>query len=196
MGADPLTMMLIAGAAGSVLDGVAAGKAGKANQSIHRRNADILRMRAKEFESAAEKNADLLRDRNKKKLSSDSVKYMKSGVELAGSPLEVLGDSALEMEFEAQLMTHEGVLKAYETNVQASMEEYEGQMAAWRGKQQKNAAFMKAGISALGAAYSGGMFSGGPATNTVGSTLGPQAYGSSANATIMNSGQAMPGFVY
>lgn len=190
MGADPLTMMLIAGAAGSVLDGVAAGKAGKANQSIHQRNADILRMRAREFESAAEKNADLLRDRNKKKLSSDSVKYMKSGVELAGSPLEVLGDSALEMEFEAQLMTHEGVLKAYETNVQASMQEYEGQMAAWRGKQQKNAAFMKAGISALGAAYSGGMFSGGPAT------LGPQVYGSSANATIMNSGQAMPGFVY
>tara|TARA_R110000787_G_scaffold55425_3_gene127959 strand:- start:5271 stop:5858 length:588 start_codon:yes stop_codon:yes gene_type:complete len=174
MGADPLTMMLIAGAAGSVLDGVAAGKAGKANQSIHRRNADILRMRAKEFESAAEKNADLLRDRNKKKLSSDSVKYMKSGVELAGSPLEVLGDSALEMEFEAQLMTHEGVLKAYETNVQASMQEYEGQMAAWRGKQQKNAAFMKAGISALGAAYSGGMFSGTAAT-TAGTTAGAGA---------------------
>lgn len=159
MGADPFTIMAIAGAASSVVKGIAAGNAGKANQGIHNYNATVLRMEKESRLARAKYEADLLRDKGKRKLSSDNTAYMKSGVEVAGSPVEVLGAQAADIELDALFKVHKGELEGWELENQAAQQEYMGEMAAWRGRQQKKAAFGSAAISLVGAAWgaSGGM---------------------------------------
>jgi hypothetical protein len=159
MGADPLTIMMFSSAVGGVMDGITAGRVGAANQAIHNRNADILRMRANEFVSAANREADMDRDKGKRLLADQSTDYLKSGVEVAGSPVEVLGVNAAEIEYDAQITMHGGKVQAYEARTQAANEEYQGRVARWRGNQQKSLAFGKAGMSLVGAAWgaSGGL---------------------------------------
>jgi hypothetical protein len=178
MGADPFTIMAITAAASSVVGGMGAAKAGKANQAIHNHNASILRMRANEFVSAAAKQADLERDQNKRLLAKNATTVYKSGVEMAGSPVEVLGEQAGIMEWDAQMTKYKGKLQAWEAETEAANQEYMGSMAAWRGKQQKKAAFISAGISLAGAAYgSFGGFGGNSATAGISPTAAPTMSG-------------------
>ena len=178
MGADPFTIMMLAGAAGGVMDGIAAGKAGAANQAIHNRNADILRMRANEFVSAANRQADMERDKGKRFLAQQSTDYLKSGVEAAGSPVEVLGENAAEIEYDAQLTMHGGKMKAYEAMTEAANQEYQGRVARWRGNQQKGMAFAKAGMSVIGASF--GAFSSG--ISTPGNSMTALRYGTNVGS--------------
>ena len=153
MGADPFTIMAFAAAANSVVSGIGAAKAGKANKAVHDHNASILRQRANEYIKNASYNADMLRDREKRLLAKNATMALKSGVEIAGSPLEVLGQNAADIEHDAQLEKHKGKLQAWEAQTEAANQEYMGAMADWRGKQQKRAAFMSAGISFVGGVY-------------------------------------------
>lgn len=161
MSADPFTIMMLASAAAGVMDGIAAGKAGKANKAIHDRNAASLRAQADHMEQNYRYRADLIRDKNKRKMSADAVKYNKSGVEVAGSPIEVLGDNALGMELDAKLTEYEGVIKGHDLRNQAATQDYMGRMSDWQGKMKKKMAFGKAAVSVVGAAW--GAYGGAPA---------------------------------
>lgn len=192
MSADPFTIMAIASAASSVVGGIGAAKAGQANQAIHNRNASIMRMRANEFVSAANQQADMERDKNKRLLAANATRAMKSGVEMAGSPVEVLGEQAGIMEWDAQMTQHQGKIRAWEAQTEARNQEYMGSMAAWRGQQQKSQAFMSAGFSLAGAAYSsfGGMGGG-----TSSYTAAPgTSYGPSWGGEFGGSGSSLMGW--
>ena len=154
MGADPLTIMMIASAAGSIAQGIGAANAGKANRGIHNYNASVIRVQKQNELKRAAYEADLLRDKGKSVLASNRTQISKSGIEIAGSPLQVLGDNAANIEFDALMKYYGGELNAYELENQAKNEEYMGEMAAWRGKQQRSAAFVGAAISLIGAGYS------------------------------------------
>lgn len=191
MSADPFTIMAIASAASSVVGGMGAAKAGAANQAIHNHNASILRMRANEFVSAAAKQADMERDKNKRLLAKNATTVYKSGVEMAGSPVEVLGEQAGIMEWDAQMTKYEGKLKGWEAQTEAANQEYMGAMAAWRGKQQKRAAFMSAGISLAGAAY--GSFGGASSSSSYTAASGT-SYGSSWGGEFGGTGSSLMGW--
>jgi hypothetical protein len=153
MGADPFTIMMIASAASSVVGGLAADKAGKVNQQVHNNNAMILRQGAKDALNRKAYEADLLRDRLAQEKAQNYVKYQKSGVEVAGSPIEVLGKMAGDMEFDAQMVKYEGTIQQYDLMQQAAVQEYQGRVARWKGKQEKTTGMVMAGISLAGAAY-------------------------------------------
>lgn len=183
MGADPFTIMAFATAASSVVSGIGAAKAGKANKAVHDHNASILRQRANEYIKNASYNADMLRDREKRLLAKNATMAFKSNVEIAGSPLEVLGQNAADIEHDAQLEKHKGKLQAWEAQTEAANQEYMGAMADWRGKQQKRAAFMSAGISFAGGVWgaTGGSLAGG--VSTPGNVATAFRYGTNIGST-------------
>lgn len=58
--------------------------------------------------------AEELRSKNRRKLSSIRAAYGSSGLELSGSPLEVLSDSAIEMALDERRVEYEGEVTARE----------------------------------------------------------------------------------
>ena len=184
MGADPLTMMLIASAVGSVAQGIGAGKAGKANRGIHNYNASVIRVQKQNELKRAAYEADLLRDKGKSVLASNRTQISKSGIEIAGSPLQVLGDNAASIEFDALMKYYGGELNAYELENQARNQEYMGEMAAWRGKQQKNAAFAGAAVSLMGAGFA--QYASAASTVTAPSAGAGAGFGSGSSTFGMN----------
>tara|TARA_R110000822_G_scaffold98351_6_gene222537 strand:+ start:171 stop:734 length:564 start_codon:yes stop_codon:yes gene_type:complete len=164
---DPVTMMLITTAASSVMGGIQAKAAGKANQAMAEHNAANSRNRAKEAQNKAAFDAARLRERGRGVLSSQRTAYNKAGVEVEGSPLEVLGDTAANIELDAALAHYGGEMDARAHLSNAAAQQYEGRISAWKGKQAFNAGLVTAGGSMLGAAYTGGMF------DSVGAAQGP-----------------------
>jgi len=178
MGADPFTIMAIASAASSVAGGFAADSAGKANRDMHNYNATVLRLNKESELQRAKYEADLLRDKGKEFIARNRVAISKSGVEVAGSPLEAIGENATAIEFDALMKAYEGELKAWELEGQAAQQEYMGQIAAWRGKQQKRSAMISAGTSLIGAAWGG--------ITTPGNVATALRYGTNVGSTQTN----------
>ena len=159
MSGDPLTMMLISTAAQSVMSGMAANQAGKANAAIARHNAQLQRNQAEAARAKAAFDANEIRRKGLRITSQGRTSYAKGGVEIAGTPVEVLGQIAADVEFDAQAQMYDGELAANNYLSQASMSEYEGRVARFRGKSQMQSSMIGAGVSLIGAGFSSGTLS-------------------------------------
>ena len=157
MSGDPVTMMLIAKGVETVMSGMAANSAGKANQIVAQQNAEVLRRQANNARLKAIFDANLQRKKGMASLARGKVGFLKGGVALTGSPVEVLGEAAADFEFQAKTTQYGGELDATNFEDQARMTEYGGRVAAWRGKSQQRQAFIGGGISLIGAGFSSGV---------------------------------------
>ena len=169
MGADPLTMMMIASAVTSVAGGMAAKSAGKANAAVNQYNAAVLRRDATIKEKAAMSEAELLNERGKRIIATAGTKYLKSGVEITGSPVAVLGNMAADIKRDELNVLYKGELESLALENQARGQEYQARIAIQQGNQAFKTGLIMGGVSALGAGYSA---FGGTAATTAGTTAG------------------------
>ena len=156
MSGQTLALMLISKAAESVMSGMAANAAGKANQIVAQQNAAVMRRQAENARAKAAFDANIQRKQSRQALARGKVGFLKGGVALTGSPVEVLGEAAADFEFQATTTQYGGELHARTFEDQARMTEYGGRVAAWRGKSQQRQSYVSAGVSLLGAAGASG----------------------------------------
>ena len=165
MSGDPVTMMLIGSAASSVMGGLAANQAGKANQAISNANAAAMDRKAKLDRLHGDFKANIARDKGKREKGSAATAFLKSGVTIEGTPVEVLGQMAENIEFDAQTAIYESMLAENASKNKANMLRYEGQIARQKGKTALTAGLIGAGISGIGAGYSSNMLGGSTTTS-------------------------------
>ena len=110
----------IVGAAGSAYGAYQSNQTGKYNQRVAEADAEAAGQKAAY-------DADLHRSRVRKLLSSQRALYGKSGVDLAGSPLLAIEDTAGQGELDALAIRYGG-------SVDAARSKSQGQLAAIQGR--------------------------------------------------------------
>ena len=164
-------MMIAAGvsAVGSLLAGQSAMAAGQYQKSIADRNADIYDSKADQALAIGERNVKVFNKSFAEQQASTEAAYMKAGVKMAGTPLEIMEYNLTEAEMERQNILYDSQVMSHDARQQAVMARMEGNVAMFNARAQRSAAF----ISAAGTI--GGAF----ATNNL---LNTQA----KNASILN----------
>jgi hypothetical protein len=109
--------------------------AGKYNQSIQNRNAQIADQEAQQIEK--QKEFDIARfDQNFNQLQSQTTtRILKSGVELSGSGLRVLRSNAEQAEVERNTIEYNSQVAAAQRREAGNLYRIQGQFAAQQGKQ-------------------------------------------------------------
>lgn len=141
------TVLLIVGAVAAA--GTAAAAIGKGQQEA--KTADF-NARAAEQNAALALQAAQVREQQQRFADRRVLARIKaatgaSGIQLVGSPLEVLEESAAQAELDALLIRHEGAIEARGFKIEAAIQRQ-------RGKEAKRAGIIKAGTTLLTAAAS------------------------------------------
>ena len=124
--------------------------AGKYNQSIQNRNAQIADQEAQQIEKQNE--FDLQRfDQNFNQLQSQATtRILKSGVELSGSGLRVLRANAEQAEVEKNVITYNSKVAAAQRREAGNMFRISGQFARQQGKQAAISTLVSTGLTFAG----------------------------------------------
>ena len=119
----PLIALMAAGTvaqvAGQVSAANAAADTANYNAKIQERDAYVSDQNRQHLLRMSQIEQDDKRRENLRTLSSMKAMYGTSGLDLAGSPLDVLTDSATEMETDVQRIGYEGKVKARDMNMQS-----------------------------------------------------------------------------
>lgn len=126
----------VVGAMGAIQSANAQAAAADYNAQIQERNMVIADQNRKQAVTTADIDADEKRRENRKTLAAMRAAYGSSGVELAGSPLEVLSDAATELElgasrtaYEGKVANREGGLQMLASSEQATLDHMEADSA-------------------------------------------------------------------
>lgn len=130
------------------------------NQAVAERNQQIAAQKRQLTIQQAQVDAEDKRRENRRRLSEIRANYGASGLALAGSPLDVLEDSALELGTDVRRIEHQGQVAGYEGALQilglrdeATLASMERQSALSRASSARTAGFINsAGAIAGGAA--------------------------------------------
>lgn len=137
----------IASAVGAIQSANAQAAAADYNAKIADRNAIVAEQNRQLALQTASIDADEKRRENRRNLSSMRAAYGASGLDLAGSPLDVLTDSATEMELDAQRVEYEGRVRGRE----GALEVLGYQEKATLSRMEKKSAKTAGMIGAIGA---------------------------------------------
>lgn len=134
-------------------------KAAEYQQQVQMRNQQIADQNRIVALQQGEIDAEDQRRENRRMLSSIRTAYGASGLQMAGSPLDVLEDSAAEGELDAQRKQFEGrvrgresALQMLEAGDQAVLSGLEASAARARAKSAMTIGYLNAGASLLGGA--------------------------------------------
>lgn len=138
--ADPISIGLtvistLVSAIGSIQQGQAATSAARSNAQIAASNAQIARATAAQDAEAKDRE-------NRQRLGAIAASFGASGVTAAGTPLDVLGDSARQAELDRQTILYKGEIRALGFSNTAALD------TAQAGNAQR-AGFFKAGSALL-----------------------------------------------
>lgn len=155
-GLEPLIVpLLIAGTAVSVTAAVQQGKAAEQQaefqEEIAARNAEEARKAAEGQRQAAAEAAIESERRGRRLKARQKALFAKSGVELRGSPLSVLVETAQDIEADRLTILREGAIKASSLEGQAGNIIAQGRAARAKGRAAKRASV----LSAIGTGTSG-----------------------------------------
>jgi hypothetical protein len=139
---DLVTGMMILGGVSTLVSTAGAIQQGQAEREAAEYNAEVMRQGAQASRDKAEYDETIHRERIRRLLSSQRAEYGASGVDMAGSPLLVLEDTAAQGELDARAIRYGGEVEARQKLSQAEI--YEQQ-----GKSAKTASYYKAGSSLL-----------------------------------------------
>jgi hypothetical protein len=117
-------------AAGAIQEGNAQYAASQYNIEVNNQNAQEARQQAAEEERRA-------RVMSRKQIGQSRASIGASGIQLEGSPLDVLEESAATAELDALTIRHSGEVKALGFDRDSKLE-------AFKGKQARQAGYMKA----------------------------------------------------
>jgi hypothetical protein len=155
--------LLIAGGGLTAFSMIQQGRIAKAQgefaeQMAVRNKQELERQAAAEMEAARVDEARIAR---KKKLVMAWQRAVigKSGVDIAGSTLNVLTDTASQFDFERNLVLRRGLIRAQELKEAGQIELTKGKWARAMGVQAQRGSYISAGASFLGSLGMAGMFS-------------------------------------
>ena len=144
---DPVTLLIIAATVGTVSaveQGRAADKQARFQEKIAQRNADIALKDAEGQRSAAAEAAIQQERRGKALKAKQRALFAKSGVELRGSPLSVLVETAQDAEADRLTILREGAIRGSRFEAQAGNILAQGSAARARGSAAKRASVLSA----------------------------------------------------
>jgi hypothetical protein len=132
----------IVSAAGAMQQAQAQADAAEYQAEVARRNAKLARDQAE-----VEQNDQ--RRENRRQMGAMIAAYGASGVDMAGSPLDVLADTAIEQELDVARAGYRGELRAIGENDKANLAKAEASNARSAGAFSAVGALFKAGSSLL-----------------------------------------------
>lgn len=135
-------------AGGALRQGEARYQAAEFNARVAEDNARIAKLQSAEEERR-------LRVQSRKELGRARASISASGVQLEGSPLEVLQESAANAELDALAIRHRGDLTQQAFRREAAIERFRGQNARLNSRFQAAGLLLGAGGS-IGGAFAGG----------------------------------------
>lgn len=152
--AAPLVIpLLIAGGTVQAVSTVQAGrearKQGEQKRAIENRNAQLAEKQAEEQRVASAAEALKFERQGKALQSRQRALFAKSGVELRGSPLSVVVDTAQNLEADRLSILREGAIRAGTTKQRADIFRLEGSAASSRGKAAARSSILSAGGTLL-----------------------------------------------
>ena len=121
------------------------------NAKIQERDAIVADQNRKATLEMSRIAADDKRRENRRTMSAIRASYGSSGLDLAGSPLDVLEDSAVESELDATRVEYEGRVRGREGALQMLGLQEGSKLSRMEAKNYKKAG----GIAAIGAGLSG-----------------------------------------
>lgn len=137
------------GAVGAIQSANAQADAAEYQAQVDERNALIADQNRKHNLRTAEIAAEDKRRQNRRVLASMRAAYGASGIELAGSPLDVLEDTALEQELDVERIRFEGRVKYREGAIQMLGLRENAALSRSSAKSAKRAGYIKAAGSVL-----------------------------------------------
>ena len=152
--------------------------AGKYNQSIQNRNAQLADQEATQIEKQAE--FDLARfDKNFAQLQSQTTtRILKSGAELGGTGIRVLRRNAEEAEVEKNTITYNSKVAAAQRREAGNMFRIQGQFARQAGRQAAISTLVSTGLNFAGSSAGKSLLGG---SKPVGTFDGASSYGQYAS---------------
>lgn len=139
---DLLTGMMILGGASSLVSAGGALKAGSDEETAGDYNAAVARQSAVATEEKTAFEVEAHREKVRKLLSSQRAAFAVAGVDMEGSPLLVLEDTAAQGELDAKAIQYSG-------DVEASQKRSQAELYELQGKNAKTSSYWKAGSSLL-----------------------------------------------
>jgi hypothetical protein len=128
--------MSAAGAAqgvGGLLEASGHAAEGEARAAAAEYNAKSAEQNAKLSVAQAREEERRLRVMSRKQLGDMRANYAASGVQMEGSPLDVLEESAATAELDALTVRHGGQVKAAQARSEASLQRFQGEYAKAAG---------------------------------------------------------------
>ena len=130
MGIDPLTMALMAG--GAALSGFQKHQENRYNRKIARFNLEKQRQEAAYNASLAAEDTRMARAKNKRTLAKLRASYGASGLQLSGSPLDVIYDTAWQSSLEIARRRQKTQLMAYQSAVDLELTKSQERARRWQ----------------------------------------------------------------
>ena len=154
--ADPVTLMLVAGATQAV-GAIAAGNAQAAQYDAQaqaaRYNADMQRQQAEVASAQAGAREDLQRKQARQIMGRQVAAGAQSGVNITtGTAADLFRQSLYDAEMDALNIRYDGELNRVGLLNQASLSDWEGQVAKKNSKSAQRAGYLNAAVSLTGAA--------------------------------------------
>jgi hypothetical protein len=155
----------ILGAGASVMSGRAAEADAKANKQIAERNAEKLRMDAETAIKLGNRDVKIFDNQFETLQAEAEMAYLKSGVTLSGTALEVLENNYAQAEMEKETIRYNAKVDSADKIELSVINQMQGAAALARGQNAKRASYLQAGSTLLqgaqdAAAASGGSTSG------------------------------------
>ena len=140
---------------GTMLGAAGALSSGNAMASTANYNAQVEQVRAQDAQAQAQAQAAQLAVDNKRKMGETAAAYGASGVEMTGTPLEVMSDQAATGELARQLALYRGTVSANSANQQALLDQAQAQMYESRGVVQAGTTLLTGLGGTFGKTYAG-----------------------------------------
>ena len=140
----------ILGAGASVLGGRAAAQEGQFNRQIEERNAEKLRMVAQTAIKLGNRDVKIFERKFANLQAQTEMAFLKSGVKLEGTALEVLENNYALAELEKETIRYNAQVESADKVELSVIAQMEGEAAYARGKNQKKASYLQAGQTLLG----------------------------------------------
>lgn len=116
-------------AAGGIVGGIGALQSGDAQQQAGNYNANIAFQNANEATAAGKIAVGQNERQSAMQISSEKAQYGANGVQLSGSPLDVLTQSVTQAALSSQLLSHKYAMKAFGYDTSGEMDLYQGDVA-------------------------------------------------------------------
>jgi cell wall-associated NlpC family hydrolase len=152
MAAIPVAYVAWAAVAAAAVSAVAAVQQGQATSKMAKYNAQVMENQAVAERQKAALEEQRHRARTTKLLSTQRALIAKSGLDLEGSPLLVMEDTAAQSELDSLLIRYNGEMGANRAQSQAGLDRMRASSASTGGYLSAGASLLN-GVSRMGSIY-------------------------------------------